>query len=338
MFTSLPSCLRLVVALLVVGTTAGDAATPVRVATLNLYNYLQMDRRVDGRFRPNYPKPEREKAAIRAMIRAVQPDILALQEIGPAPYLEELRRDLVEEGWVFPYSQLLEAADPERHVAVLSRLPFARVTPHPEVEIRYFKERELVKRGLLEVAFSSPAGEWTLFIVHLKSRYTDRPDDPLSATRRVLEAAAVRDVVLGEFPDPARARFLVAGDCNDTTGSKTLARLRARGKLRITDVLPTADSRGETWTHRYRQEDTYSRVDFLLPSPGLWPYVAGGVGHIFDDQRALEGTDHRLVYVDLDFDAVVEPASPADEITPSSGGDDDDESPQEPAESETDTD
>jgi len=303
---------------------------PVRVATFNVYNYLQMDRRVEGRFRPNYPKPESEKAAIRAVIRAIQPDVLALQELGPAPYLEELRRDLIEEGYVLPYGEVLEAADPERHVAVLSRLPFARVTPHREVDFKYFGERELVKSGLLEVTFASPAGEWTLFVVHLKSRYTDRPDDPMSADRRVLEARAVRDEIVARFPNPAEARFVIAGDLNDTTASKPLQAMRRRGKLTISELVPARDSRGETWTHRYHPEDVYSRVDFLLVSPGLWPRVVGQTGHVHDGEGALLGSDHRLVYLELDLTAAVaapgpvapapEPDSDAEEATPAPGG------------------
>jgi endonuclease/exonuclease/phosphatase family metal-dependent hydrolase len=275
-------------------------AAPLRVATFNLENYLAMDRRIEGRFRPNYPKPEREKAAIRDVIHRVHPDVLALEEMGPAPYLEELRRDLAQEGLDFPHSILLEAADPERHVAILSQLPFARVTPHGEIEFKYLGGKERVKRGLLEVAFAAPDGEWTLFVAHLKSRYTDHPEDPLSAARRLLEACAIRDLIAGRFPDPATARFLVVGDFNDTRGSKALAALRHRGKMVIAKPVPACDARGETWTFRYQLEDVYSRVDFLLASPGLWPAVIGQKGVVDDGETSLGGSDHRMVYCDLE--------------------------------------
>lgn len=288
------------------GAEPAPPAERVRVATFNLRNYLEMDRRVEGRHRPDYPKPEREKTALRAVIQAVRPDVIALQELGPAPYLEELRRDLITEGLVYPHSELLVAADPERHVAVLSRLPFLRVTRHPAIDFKYFEGREHVKRGLLEVAFASPAGEWTLFIVHLKSRYTDRDDDPRSTERRVREARAVRDVILARFPDPAAARFVIAGDFNDTTRSRTLRAMLRRGDRTISLMLPAADSRGETWTHRYRPEDIYSRVDYLLVSPGLRDHVTGGRAMIHDGPEALIGSDHRMVYVDLELGRKVE--------------------------------
>jgi endonuclease/exonuclease/phosphatase family metal-dependent hydrolase len=289
------------------------AAETVRVATFNVLNYLIMDRRIDDRFRPSFPKPEREKAGLRTVIRSVQPDVLALQEMGPAPFLEELRQDLAREGLEYAYSYLLEAADAERHVAVLSRLPFAQVVPHAGIEITYFGEREEVKRGMLEITFDAPGGQWTLFALHLKSRLTDRPDDPMSAQRRLLEARALRDRVLARFPDPAAARFVVAGDFNDTKDSKPLAAFLRRGERTILHIVPTTDSRGEPWTHRYAPADSMARVDFILVSPLLRPAVAGDRGVVFDGEGALTGSDHRLVFLDLDLAARPEdkPAPPA---------------------------
>ena len=70
----------------------------ITIATYNVENYVATDRRVAGVYRPAYPKPETAKQALRAVIRALDADVLALQEMGPAPYLEELRRDLRKEG------------------------------------------------------------------------------------------------------------------------------------------------------------------------------------------------------------------------------------------------
>ena len=66
----------------------------VRVATFNLRNYLICDRLVEGVWRKEFPKPEKEKAAVRSLIKKVRPDVLALQEVGPKPFLRELQMDL----------------------------------------------------------------------------------------------------------------------------------------------------------------------------------------------------------------------------------------------------
>ncbi len=278
-------------------------AEVLTVATYNAENYVAADRMVEGIYRKAYPKPEAAKAALRAVIRAMNADMIALQEVGPQPYLEELRRDLKSEGCDYPHVAWMEAADTERHVAVLSRRSFTAVTRHTDLAFGYFGKEERVKRGMLEVRVAAEGGEVALFVVHLKSRYTDRADDPESARRRAGEAEAVRDRVLRIFPEPekAGARFLIAGDFNDGPGSRPLRALSARGKTVIAEVLAAADSRGETWTHFYRKEDSYSRVDYVLASPGLKPAVTNGAAAIFDGAGVREASDHRPVVVRLEL-------------------------------------
>ena len=276
-------------------------AETLTVATYNVENYGSADRMTEAGYRKEYPKPETEKQALRAVIRGLDADILVLQEVGGQPYLDELRRDLKAEGLDYPQASLLEGNDPDRHVAVLSRRPFKAVTPHAALEFPYLGGTERVKRGLLEITVATPAGDLTLFGLHLKSRFTDRPDDPMSAVRRVGEATAIRDAVLARFPDPAAARFLVLGDCNDGKVGKAVQRLLRRGKTEVARLLPAADARGETWTHAYRKEETYSRVDHILVSPGLSASVRGGVARIYGGAEATGASDHRPVVVTLEL-------------------------------------
>jgi endonuclease/exonuclease/phosphatase family metal-dependent hydrolase len=276
-------------------------AETLTVATYNIENYVAAGRRVDGAYRPDYPKPEVAKQALRTVIRALGADVLALQEIGPAGYLEELRRDLRAEGLDYPHVALGEAADAERHVAVLSRRPFRRVAAHAGLDFRYFDGREKVKRGLLEVAVEVADGELAVFVMHLKSRLTERPDDPEAARRRAGEAAAIRDLILRRFPDPTAARFLLVGDCNDTAGSRPVRLLTQRGGNPVARAVEAADSRGDSWTYTYRRDGSYLRFDFVLVSPALWPAVAGGAGQVYDGPGVREASDHRPVLVRLDL-------------------------------------
>jgi endonuclease/exonuclease/phosphatase family metal-dependent hydrolase len=107
--------------------------------------------------------------------------------------------------------------------------------------------------------------------------------------------------VLKRFPVPAKARFVILGDCNDNKSSKPLERLHVRGKTVITGLLPAADSRGETWTHAFRRDDTYTRVDYVFVSPGLRSAVQGGVARIFDGDGVRAASDHRPVTLTLQF-------------------------------------
>jgi len=292
--------------------TAARASTPpperVRVATFNVMNYLCMNRVIDGRFAPRYPKPEAEKSAVRAVLHEVDVDIVCLQEVGPQPFLDELQQDLAREGRVYPHAILLESADPLRHVAVLSRLPVREIVRHDAVTFSYLDRTEQVKRGMLEVGFDGPAGPWRIFVLHLKSRLTEEAADPGAEQRRAAEARALRDVILARSAG-GDALHLIAGDLNATTESRTLSALTRRGKRVVAVPLPAADSRGETWTHRHAAADRYERIDYLLASPALLGRIEEGRATIHDGPAALQGSDHRLVWTTIDW-SLPAPISP----------------------------
>jgi endonuclease/exonuclease/phosphatase family metal-dependent hydrolase len=274
-------------------------AESLTLATYNVENYGPANRMTEAGYRKDYPKPEAEKRALRTVLRALNADVLVFQEMGGAAHLEELRRDLRTEGLDYPHAALAAASDADRHLAILSKRELRNVTTHTDLVFTYFSEKEMVKRGLLEATVATPAGDVTIFALHLKSRLTERRDDPASAVRRAGEATAIRDRVLKRFPDPAAARFVILGDCNDSRSSKAVGFLQKRGKTEVAKLLPAADSRGETWTHAYRKEDSYSRVDQVLVSPLLFPAVRGAVARIHDGPGVREASDHRPIVVEL---------------------------------------
>ncbi len=277
---------------------AAAPAASLTVATYNVENYGPADRMTEAGYRSDYPKPEAEKSALRAVIRALGADVLALQEMGAAASLEELQGDLRAEGLDYGHAAWLEAADRDRHLALLSRRPLLAVRRHPDLAFAYRGCRERVKRGLLEAVVATPAGAVTIFVVHLKSRLTERPDDPQAADRRAAEAAAVRACVREEFPDSAAGRFIILGDCNDGARSAALRRLSG-----VAAPLEAADSRGECWTEFYRREESYARLDAILVSPALRPAVRGGRARIYDGPGVRAASDHRPVLATFEFGA-----------------------------------
>lgn len=140
-------------------------------------------------------------------------------------------------------------ADNDRHVVLLSRRPLKAVTTHQNLKFNYFGAVETVKSGLLEATVATTGGDVAIFTLHLKSRYTQRSEDPSGAIRRTGEVTAIRNAMLKRFPTPAETRFVVFIDCNDGKSSKALEHLQKRGKTEIAVLLPAADSRGDTWTH-----------------------------------------------------------------------------------------
>lgn len=273
----------------------------IRVATFNVQNYLVMDRVVEGRWRPAYPKPEVEKAALREVIAAVNPDLLALQEIGPKPFLMELQRDLRAIGLDYPHAFLVEASDEERHVALLSRLPPSGIRSHVDLDFPYFGEREKIRRGLLEVVFEAGEERWSLFVVHLKSKWTERPDDPEALAKRTGEATAARNAMVEANDPESGALYLIVGDFNDTRDTAPLHRFLRRGDVTLSEAIPANDSRGHSWTHHWGRQDIYSRVDYLLASPAMKGKVVDGRGYLYDGPGHEIASDHRLIWADLSF-------------------------------------
>jgi endonuclease/exonuclease/phosphatase family metal-dependent hydrolase len=279
--------------------TPGSVVT-LRLATYNVRNYNSIDRTIDGVRKPDWPKPEAEKSALREVILAAHPDVLALEEMGANGELDELRRDLASAGLNYPYSALVRGPDPDRHVAVLSRVPLAAVHPHENIPFKYNNTEDTVRRGLLEVDIDTNGRRWELYVVHLKSRLTDVADDPQSAAEREGEARAVRDIVRKEQGLPGPALVAVVGDFNDARDSTTLKRFTDLNGQPLFKIAPTADSRGETWTSSYGREDEYDRSDYILFSPALAEFEQRR-GGIADLPASLAASDHRLVWVDLSF-------------------------------------
>ena len=275
----------------------------VRLATYNLRNYLSMDRHIEGLWRQDYPKPEHEKQIVRAIIKEVSADIIALQELGDISYLEELRSDLKLDGLDYPYLVHMKGEDNLRHIGILSKIKPFEVHKHTDLNFKYFKDRLFVRRGLLEVVFDQPfsVDKFRLFVVHLKSQLSSTKLDPRSELRRVREAEACRDRILERMSKSKEGAFIIAGDFNDHPGSSCFRRFESKGNTRISELLYSSDSRGELWTYFYKREAIYSTVDGFFISTILDALADVGDGHIVDSYSPMQGSDHRAVYVDINF-------------------------------------
>lgn len=315
---SKPMLLLVGALLAVMAATDTRAADTLTLATYNVQNYTIENRQLagGGGFRPDYPKPEAEKAALRAVIRKLDADVIAFQEMGGPAFLEELRRDLASEGVRYPFGEAMLAADEKRGLAVLSRVPLGAVTAHRDLAGARAASAsstaaampEPVRRGLLEVEvpWTEGGGVVTLFIVHLKSRLTDDKTDPAADEQRSAEAVAVRERILQRVPKPAEAdeggaittaRYVVMGDFNDVPGSRPLRAVQAKGKRNIATWVDAADSRGHRWTHAYATQAVYSRFDHMLVSAALLPVVERA--WIGDAPETALASDHRPLVLRL---------------------------------------
>ena len=123
--------------------------------------------------------------------------------------------------------------------------------------------------------------------------------DPLSSKRRTLEGRAARNCTLAVYPRPDEARYLIVGDLNDSPISGAVRAFFRKGERDLSLPLESSDDLGFRWTHYYRKENSYSRIDYILRSPGFEDVLNGIKGCIDRRPHYYHGSDHRFVWVDL---------------------------------------
>jgi len=267
---------RLSVALFVFGLLCNSFAAEFRVATYNIENYL--DQPTQSR---HYAKSPEAKAKVRESIEAMNPDVIALEEMGATNALLELRATLKAEGQDFPFWDYVEGADTNIHIAVLSKFPIIARHPHTNDEFLLDGKRFRVERGFAEVEIQAATNfAFTLIAAHLKSKLTTPNAD--EAEERLGEARVLRGIVDEHFKANPNAKLIVLGDLNDTKDSDSIKSLIGRGKSKLTDTRPAErngdnsfaeniyhEPRDVTWTYFYGADDTYSRIDYILLSPAM---------------------------------------------------------------------
>jgi endonuclease/exonuclease/phosphatase family metal-dependent hydrolase len=278
------------------------AAETFRVATYNVENYL--DQPTESR---KFVKSARAKAKVCESIRALNPDVIALEEMGSTNALMELRDSLKAKGLDFPYWEHVQGWDTNIHVAVLSKLPIATRHPHTNDSFLLDGRRFSVGRGFAEVDIRVATNYTvTLIATHLKSRRPVPEAD--EAQLRLEEAKVLRGIVDEHFKADANAKLIVLGDFNNVKSSDSTKEIIGRGKFKLTDTrpaerngdntpneIPRFEPRNVTWTHYYGVEDTYSRIDFILLSPAMARDWVTNETYALTISNWGVGSDHRPI-------------------------------------------
>jgi endonuclease/exonuclease/phosphatase family metal-dependent hydrolase len=278
------------------------AAETFRVATYNVENYL--DQPTESR---PHVKASEAKAKIRESIRALNPDVLALEEMGTANALLELRASLKAEGLDFPHWEHISGADTNIHVAVLSKFPIVARHPHTNDNFLLDGKRFRVSRGFAEVEIQVATNfTFTLITAHLKSRRPVPEAD--EAELRLQEAKVLRGIIDEHFKTDPNAKLVVLGDFNDVKSSDSTKTIIGRGKFKLTDTRPAErngdnttnsnpryDPRTVTWTYYYGLEDTYARIDYILLSPAMTRDWVTNETYVLTIPNWGIGSDHRPI-------------------------------------------
>jgi Metal-dependent hydrolase len=278
------------------------AAETFRIATYNIENYL--DRATESR--PNL-KSAASRAKVCESIRAAKPDVLAVQEIGNTNALLELQAALRREGVDLPYWEHVAGFDTNIFVAVLSRFPIVARRPHTNETFLLSGRRFRVSRGFAEVDIKvAPNYSVTLITCHLKSKRPSGYGD--EGEQRLEEARILRRIVDANLSKNPNVNLIVLGDLNDTKDSPPVKTVIGRGRTKLVDtrpaerngddipaIAPSTEPRRVTWTHYYAAEDSYSRIDFMLLSPGLSREWVKEDSWIVTVPNWGRGSDHRPI-------------------------------------------
>jgi endonuclease/exonuclease/phosphatase family metal-dependent hydrolase len=284
------------------GAGFSQAGEIIHVATYNVENYLD----VAAGTRP--AKSPENRTKVREIILAMKPDVLALQEMGSTNALLELRDSLKLAGLDYPHWEHITGYDTNIHVAILSRFPFSARKPHTNDGFLLSGRRFRVSRGFAEVDIQvNPKYSFTLITAHLKSRRPVPEAD--EAELREQEAIVLCEKINARFSANPNVNLVVLGDLNDVRSSpSTKTVIGARGKNQLFDTRPFErngdnqanpnsryDPRNINWTHFYGVEDSYSRIDYILISPGIKREWLSNETYVVTSSNWGVASDHRPI-------------------------------------------
>ena len=207
---------------------------------------------------------ETSKQITAAAIKAVNADIMALQEVESLPVLDRFNSRYLG-GMNYKYRIAIDAFDPRRiDVALLSR--------HPIVSIRSYRHERnsantafLFSRDCLEVRLDVAGKPLALYVNHFKSMLGGRSNTKPRREEQVQRVAEIIDEqwVGAEY----KGNFAVLGDFNDYIDGDTAlgALINHPGLANISERI-AEDNR---WTHYWAGGDEYRQLDFILLSRSL---------------------------------------------------------------------
>lgn len=268
-------------------------------ASYNLKNYLRMERVVEGQIDPLAPKPESEVAAAIEIIRKIRPDVLGIIEIGDEEMLSDLQRRLGGAGLAYPHCEWVRGADPDRHIALLSRHPIVARNSRDNIPFEMESSQHRVGRGILDVTVQAKGAAEIRFVgAHLKSR---RPSPGVEErTFRAKEAWQIRRHLESILSASPHEKILLFGDLNDNKNEYPIKLLiGSPGTPGFMRPLPLEDRNGQRWTHYWQEADIYSRLDYILASATLWPHIDMARSGISGESGWDQASDHRAIFTTI---------------------------------------
>ncbi len=273
---------------------AGEEIFPadgLRVLSYNLRHFLCAEN--DASREQEIPvKSAAQIELIADIIAGAQPHVLGVCEMGSEKDLKRLQLELAKRGQPMPFSHMHYGRDAVRHLAMLSKFP---IHPHHYDQKTSFQldgRRFEMSRGLLHASIHFESGPVHFLGLHLKSmRPVDYADQ---AALRRHEAELARTYIDAQFKQNPDIQLVVHGDLNDHRNSAAVHALCSSGeKSSQLTPLSISDADGQRWTHYWKLQDHYSRLDYFLLSAKLQKHFSCKHSQILSPKSWYFASDHR---------------------------------------------
>jgi endonuclease/exonuclease/phosphatase family metal-dependent hydrolase len=181
-------------------------------------------------------KPAAEINALISIIKDINPDILGVCEMGTPERFEDFKKRLAEAGLGYVESEYVQAADPDRHLALVSRFPIVARNSQTDVPFEVNGLQEKVRRGFLDVTVEvNPNYQLRLVGVHLKSKL---PIPEGEALIRRYEAQKLRAYVEKIMTVDPKVNLVCYGDFNDTKNEPMFSEISGvKGHVPLTSPI-----------------------------------------------------------------------------------------------------
>lgn len=272
---------------------AEDARKGIVFCTYNVRNWVG-DAQRTAKGPQAKAKSEREREAVIQVLRDIQPDIVGLCEMGSPDQFADLLARVKALG--LEHAEFVEAADPERHLALVSRFPIVAHDSQSDIRFLLGGVEQRMRRGILDVTIQvAPDYQLRCVGAHLKSKLPSAEGESLVRRHEAAKLRTHIDAVLKSTPD---ANLLCYGDFNDTRNEPVFQEISGvRESAAFLESIPARDEFGDRWTHYWKEADQYSRIDFLFASKGLIPEIMRDSGRVNRSPAWNEASDHRAVSV-----------------------------------------
>ncbi len=286
--------------LFVCGLPLFAAPNEIVVCQYNVRNYVnEKPKGPDDKYGTK-AKPESEIAALLKIIKDINPDVLGVCEMGTPDRFEDFKKRLAETGLGYTDFEYVQAADADRHLALLSRFPIISRNSATDVSFELDGKQEKVRRGFLDVTVQvNPDYQLRLVGAHLKSKLPTPEGEAIIRRYEAQKLRAHLDKILTGDP---QVNLVCYGDFNDTKNEPMFAEISGvRGTANYMSDLWAKDSLGDKWTYYWKVADQYSRIDYLFASPALFREVVLAKSHVYRSEVNdwADASDHRSVFTSI---------------------------------------